>query len=371
MLDYRVKIGLAPMRRDVTPRPGIFNWEKAEERGARLVTYIKKHFTREDVAFVDLEGINPVGVMYCMEDAKKVVESFRREQVDAVFIINCNFGNEEIAGYVAKELGKPVLLWAPLDDVFEEDGTRYTDSQCGLFGTSRMLQRLHVPFSYIESCRVEDGLFAEGFEKFISVSCMVKNFRRLKIAQVGCRPKPFYSVIYNEGELMERFGISVLPVNLAVVQDKYQRILKERDAELQKGAELLASRYTVDDLTQPLLKKVYAFVLLYQEIFREYEVDVVSAECWTAMQLLVEAMPCTAYSVLADMGYIVSCESDVLGAVSMALLSCASQGKKRPFFGEFTVRHPENRNAELLWHCGPFAYHEGPLHHRDISVGGI
>ena len=33
MLDYHVKIGLAPMRRDVTPRPGIFNWEKAEERG--------------------------------------------------------------------------------------------------------------------------------------------------------------------------------------------------------------------------------------------------------------------------------------------------------------------------------------------------
>ena len=32
MLNYQVKIGLAPMRRDVTPRPGIFNWEKAEER---------------------------------------------------------------------------------------------------------------------------------------------------------------------------------------------------------------------------------------------------------------------------------------------------------------------------------------------------
>lgn len=28
MLQYNVKIGLAPMRRDVTPRPGIFNWEK-------------------------------------------------------------------------------------------------------------------------------------------------------------------------------------------------------------------------------------------------------------------------------------------------------------------------------------------------------
>jgi hypothetical protein len=38
----------------------------------------------------------------------------------------------------------------------------------------------------------------------------------------------------------------------------------------------------------------------------------------------------------------------------MALLSSASFGKGKPFLGEFTVRHPENKNAELLWHCGPF-----------------
>lgn len=33
MLDYNVKIGLVPLRRDCTPRPGMFNWEYAEERG--------------------------------------------------------------------------------------------------------------------------------------------------------------------------------------------------------------------------------------------------------------------------------------------------------------------------------------------------
>lgn len=356
MLDYKVKIGLAPMRRDVTARPGMFNWEKAEERGSHIVKYIEDNFSNECVEFVDLKGINPVAVMYCTEDAEAVVEAFRKEKVDAVFIINCNFGNEEIAGYVAKELGKPVLIWAPLDDEFEEDGTRYTDSQCGLFGTSRILQRLHVPFSYIESCHVEDDIFKEGIQKFVSVSCMVKNFCGMKIAQIGSRPRPFYSVIYNEGELMEKFGITVLPVNLAVIQDKYQRILNEKEEELLQGAKLLEARYVLDELTKPVLKKIYAFVLLYQEICEEYKVDVISAECWSAMQLLTGAMPCVAYSILADMGYLISCESDVLGAISMALLCCASQGKKVPFFGEFTVRHPENKNAELLWHCGPFAY---------------
>ena len=356
MLNYQVKVGLAPMRRDVTPRPGIFNWEKAEERGHRIVKYIEEHFASDNVRFVDLKGINPVDVMYNEDDAEKVIERFRAEKVDAVVIINCNFGNEEIAAQVAGALNVPTMIWAPMEDEFLPDGSRFCDSQCGMFGVSRILQRNNIPFTYVETCHVEDDVFKAGFEKFVSVACMVKNFRGMRIAQVGMRPKPFTSVIFNEGELMQKFGIRVIPVNMAVVIDKYNRILKERDAELEEGAKLLLSRYEMDELTPPLLKKVYAFVLLYQEIFAEYRVQAVSAECWTAMQLGVGAMPCTAYSVLADMGYVISCESDLHGAISMAMLSCASLGRKIPFFGEFTVRNPENRNSELLWHCGPFAY---------------
>ena len=244
----------------------------------------------------------------------------------------------------------------PADRSFLPDGTRYTDSQCGLFGVSRQMQRYGVPFSYIENCRVSDPIFADGLDKFVRVACMIKNFRGMRIAQVGLRPKPFCSVIFNEGELMQRFGMHIIPVNMAVIIDKYNRILKERDAELEEGAKILFERYQMDKDTPPLAKKIYAFVLLYKEIFEEYDVDVISSECWTSMQLGVGAMPCTAYSILADMGYIVSCESDMHGAISMALLSCAALGKNPPFFGEFTVRHPEDKNVELLWHCGPFAY---------------
>ena len=356
-MDYSVKIGLAPMRRDVTPRPGIFNWEFAEKRGREISNKIEQKYTVPGkVEFVNLKGIHPVDVMFCEEDADRVIERFTAEKVDAVFIINANFGNEEIAARIARTLNKPVLIWAPLDDTFMPDGTRYTDSQCGLFGVSRQLQRCNVPFTYMPSCKVCDETFDTHFSRFVSVACMVKNFKGARIGQVGLRPKPFCSVIFNEGELLQKFGINTIPINLAVVLDKYNRILETRDDELEKGKQLLLSRYEMDDLTPPLLKKVYAFVLLYQELFDEYKLDAVSAECWTAMQLLVGAMPCTAYSVLADMGYIIGCESDMHGTISMMLLSAASLGEKKPFFGEFTVRHPENKNGELLWHCGPFAY---------------
>lgn len=112
MLNYHVKIGLVPIRRDCTPRPGIFNWEYAEERARKTVAYIEEHFTSENVSFVDLKGINDVEVLYNEKDVQPVVDLMRKERADAIFIINSNFGNEEVAAMVTKELGLPVLLWA-------------------------------------------------------------------------------------------------------------------------------------------------------------------------------------------------------------------------------------------------------------------
>lgn len=356
MLQYSVKIGLVPIRRDVTPRPGIFNWEKAEERCAKAVAYIEEHFADAHISFVDLNGINDVNVLYNEKDVDAVIDRFQREKVDAVWLIPGNFGNEEVAGMVARAMGKPVLLWGPQDDSFLPDGTRYTDTQCGLFGMSRMLQRMNIPFTYIENCRLEDSLLADGFHRFAAVACAVKNFTNLRVAQVGMRPKPFCSVIFNESELMEQFNIQVIPINLAVIQDKYNRILQTRQAELAAGAAQLRQMYELDELTEPVVEKVYAFVLLYQEIFAEYNVSAVSAECWTAMQLMVGAMPCTAYGILADMGYIIGCESDMHATLTQVLLKSLTFGERKPFLGEFTTRHPTDRNIELLWHCGPFAY---------------
>lgn len=80
MLNYHVKIGLVPIRRDVTPRPGIFNWEKAEERCAAAVAYIEEQFTSENVSFVDLKGINAVDVLYSDKDVDAVIDRFRAER---------------------------------------------------------------------------------------------------------------------------------------------------------------------------------------------------------------------------------------------------------------------------------------------------
>ena len=362
MLDFTVKIGLVPLRRDCTPRPGMFNWEFAEERGRNTVAYIKEHFASEHVSFVDLKGVIDVEVLWSLNDVNKVAEHFRRNGVDAIFLIPANFGNEEAAGALAKAYGKPVLLWGPQDDTFYPDGLRMTDTQCGIFAMSRQLMRMNVPFTYIENCFVDDEMLKDGFDSFTRVVCAVKNFNGMRVGQVGLRPKPFCSVIFNEGQLMEEFDIHVIPINLAVIQDKFNTILESRQEELKAGADMIRSMYEVDADSEKNIEKMYAFVLMYEELFKEHDLNAISAECWTAMQQLVGAMPCAVYGILADMGYIIGCESDMHATMTQVLLKCLTLGEKKPFLGEFTTRHPKNRNAELLWHCGPFAY---SLHRAD------
>ena len=110
MLDYKVKIGLVAMRRNATDRPrGTFlTWYSAEQRGKRFVDYIEQNFSNDKVSFVDNKGIGIADLVFDDKSASEVIERFRAEAVDAVMIINCNFGNEEAAADIAQALGKPV-----------------------------------------------------------------------------------------------------------------------------------------------------------------------------------------------------------------------------------------------------------------------
>jgi L-fucose isomerase-like protein len=357
MLNHNIKIGLLPMRRNTTPRPAktFLTWVSAEDRGHRFVKYIKENFTNGHVSFVDTEGLGCNDLIFDDASAADAIARFKAADVDAVIMINCNFGNEEAAADIAKAMGKPFCLWAPLDDEYYVDGMRPTDSQCGLFGVSRQFQRYHIPFSHIPCCRIESDTFREGFERFVRVSCMVKNFTNLRIGQVGARPAPFYSVIWNEGQLMERFGLRIVPINMAVLQDRFLKVKAEKPDEIAHFVQVFKDNYQMDDLTPQYLERMACLVVTYIQLFEEFKVDIISAECWTATPIMFDGLaPCAVYGILNDLGYVVVCESDMHCAMTMVLLESATLGERRPFLGEFTVRHPENPNAELLWHCGPF-----------------
>ena len=147
-------------------------------------------------------------------DREKIAEKFKAAKVYGLFVPHTNFGTEYEVARFAKELNIPVLIWGPRDERPDNNGARLRDSQCGLFATGKVLRRFRVPFTYLCNCRLEDEAFSRGVGLFLAVCNVVKEFRAMRILQIGPRPFDFWSTMCNEGELLEKFNIQLAPVPL-------------------------------------------------------------------------------------------------------------------------------------------------------------
>jgi len=191
------------------------------------------------------------------------------------------------------------------------------------------MQRFGIPFSHIPCCRVESEEFKEGFERFARVACMVKNFTGMRVGQIGTRPAPFFSVIWNEGELMQKFGLKIVPINMAIVQERFYKTQLEKQEEIAKYVQVFKDNYQMDDLTPQYLNRMACLLVTYIGLFEEFKLDVISAECWTATPAMFDGLaPCAVYGILNDLGYIISCESDMHAAMTQVLLKSLTFGEK-------------------------------------------
>ncbi len=344
-MNNRFKIGFAPTRRFVFSKEDAFKF---------------KNLTRDKIKdygieIVDLEGINEEGLLYDNDgDADKIIKRFKAEDVDAVFFPHCNFGTEDTVSRVAKAVDKPVLLWGPRDEAPLEDGFRLRDTQCGLFATGKVLRRFNVPYTYIVNSTLESTVFDRGLTNFISAANVVKAFRKLRVLQIDTRPSGFWTMICNEGELLERFGIEVYPITLIDIQNATIAIEKENGSELRNVVEFIQSKLDCSEVDEIAIKKVAALKIAMLNFVKDHGCSAVAIQCWNAMQDAMGIMPCLANSLLTDEGIPVACETDIHGAITSVMAQAAAMGRKAPFFADLTVRSTQNENGELLFHCGNF-----------------
>lgn len=302
----------------------------------------------------DLEWLNDEGLLYDENDIEKVAGYFIDMKVDGVFAPHCNFGTENAVAQVARRVKKPLLIWGPRDEAPLPTGERLRDSQCGLFATSKVLQRYQVPFTYIINSHVTDNVFKKGFLNFIRAANVVKYTMNTRIGQISSRPQSFYSVIVNEGELLQKFGIEIIPIDLCTVI----RLVKDAISKNKQDIEILVREFQkITDfsrLKQEDVNKIAALKFILANLVREYRLHALAFQCWDELQSQLGICSCFVHAILTDEGIPVSCESDIHGAISSLMLQSVSFFEESTFFSDFTIRHPDNDNAELLWHCGAF-----------------
>jgi len=306
------------------------------------------------VELVTIDSTVPDGIATSPEQVADIVTHLQSQAVDAVFMLHTDFGSEEVVAKIARELGRPVLLWGARDDAPSLEGVRVRDTQCGLFASSKVLQRFGVPFTYIENCRATDPAFYQGVEIFCRAAAVVKAFRGMKILKIGERPGSFLSVMSNEDELLSRFGIEVIPLPVARLVNGVKALVQSPTPAVEAQAASMKSRIIYDKFGEEKLTAMAAMVCFIQDEMKAMQAAAASLECWNGLSQLIGFVPCQVIGELTGLGLPVSCEGDINGAVTAAMLHAVGYNCSPSFFADLTVRHPSKDNAELLWHCGPF-----------------
>lgn len=342
-----VKVGLCPIGKFV------FSHEDAIDYKQR----IKACLDAWDIWYVDLDDVLPDddGLVRDQRHVGPVVDFFRREGVDALFVPHCNFGTEGAAGMIAKKLGLPVLLWGPRDEAPLADGTRLRDTLCGLFATSKVLVKLGVPFTYVENCRIDEPAFRNGMMDFMRTASVVKASRRLRIGLVGGRIDFFWTTKINESELLERFGVEIVPIDLVKVVQRVRQTAAEREGRYREELAELKQTFTFEgfESDEPLVR-LLALRDFYLEWAHEQGLLAIAVESFTSLPDELGAYDSLARALAGDKGLPVVCETDVHGAISSVLAEAATLERTPSFLADLTIRHPDNDDAVLLWHA------EGP-----------
>ena len=338
----KIKLGFVPTRRSIFSAPDAIKY-----RGLTA-----DRFRELGIDFVDITDINEEGLLYDDQDVDKIAAKFRAEGVDGIMLAHCNFGTEYLCARLAKKMGLPVLLWGPLDERPESDGVRLRDTQCGLFATGKVLRRFQVPFTYLTNCRLNDPVFERGVRDFLAVCNVVKTFRNIRILQISTRPFDFWTTMCNEGELLEKFNIQLSPIPMTELTEAVKEA-KQNAAAMRETLRYIQEKMEIR-IKPEEVENVAALAVAMEQLVDKYGCQAAAIQCWNALQTELGIMPCAANAILNDKGIPVVCETDIHGAITALMAEAAGMDEMRTFFADWTIRHPDIANGELLQHCGPW-----------------
>lgn len=306
---------------------GIFNSAAAAADRKKLLK------TLDDLQFsycVTPEKDTTNGGIETRKDAELCAALFRKhaDEIDGVIVSLPNFGDEiaVIETIRKSRLNVPILVQASEDDIEKVDIYSRRDAFCGKISVCNNLYQ--YGYSYTETSEHTENPDSEIFKKdllrFASVCRVVNGVRSARIGMIGTRPAAFQTVRFSE-KLLQKNGITVVPADLSTLFIKAEA-LEDQDSGVQKKlAELKGYGNIPERITEEQLLRSVKFSAVVEEWLDENDCDASAIQCWNAMELNYGCAACVTMSMMSEALRPSACEADVTGALSMYVLSLASQ----------------------------------------------
>lgn len=307
----KVKVGIVAVSRDCFPVE-----LSAERRKAVVAECIKK-------------GIEICEIKVTVEnekDAMKALEELKANGVNALVVYLGNFGPEGPETLLAQKFDGPSMYVAAA----EESGSNLIngrgDAYCGMLNASYnlSLRRLN-PYIPEYPVGTADEV-ADMISDFENIARIILGVKKLKIFGFGPRPQDFVACnapikpLYDIGvEVMENSELDLFEsFNKHENDSRIPHIVKEMETELADG-----NGYP------GILPKLAQYELTLTDWMENNigasEYAVFANKCWPAFQTQFKFVPCYINSRLASKGIPVACETDIYGALSEYIITCATK----------------------------------------------
>ena len=278
MYKQTVRLGIVPVKRS------FLSLEEAVRQKKRLMAVIEKIIS-DPVEIVDVDDVAPDGILYKTEHIEAAVQKLRSNQIDALFLSFCDFGEEEVAAGIATALNVPTLVWGARDERPNSDAVRGRDTQCGMFAATKVLRRCGVKYSYLYNVPPESPEFCRGIDRFLRVASILKTLQGLRIAKIGARPRPFMSVMADEAALLSSFGIVTVPISPSEAVAAAKKLLETHDSALEDYFLDLSQRFICEENSADV-KKAAALKIALGTLMQEAGCTVAASECWSVFPSL-------------------------------------------------------------------------------------
>lgn len=306
-----VKMGIVAVSRDCFPV------QLSEERRKRVVAECTK------------KGMEICEVKLVVESEKDVlnaIDELKRNNVNALVVYLGNFGPEGPETLLAQKFDGPAMYVAAAeeskDNLFDGRG----DAYCGMLNASYNLALRKInPYipEYPVGTAEEVAAMIADFENIARVIIGVK---QLKIFSFGPRPENFLACnapikpLFDLGvEIMENSELDLFEAFNNHENDKrIPEVIKDMEKELGEG-----NKYP------GILPRLAQYELTLTDWMEKNigasKYAVFANKCWPAFQTQFKFVPCYVNSRMASKGIPVACETDIYGALSEYIITCATQ----------------------------------------------
>ncbi len=260
------------------------------------------------------------------QDTLKALQEIEQKDINTLVIYLGNFGPETPTSMLAQRFKGPVMFCA----AGEESGTDLIngrgDAYCGMLNMSYNLdlrkQAVYMPEYPVGSAAEIKNMIKD----FIPAARTWLGVKNLKIFSFGPRPQDFLAcnapikALYDMGvEIMENSELDLYDLYMNAANDpEIPRIKKEMADELGSGN-------TYPDLLDKLARYEAALVKFYHENLGAASYAAFANKCWPAFESYFGFVPCFVNSRLACRGIPVACETDIYGALSEYMATCATE----------------------------------------------